>query len=319
MTKESPQRLLEARLDALAEKLINQYEFSDQGFLRMTEPLPILSVWEDEVSADFEDELADYDDSPAEFIRSAFSFGITQRSLIGMGWEARTMSGNSGYVSLSRLLLDQYELYIYTNDNEYLLDEDKLPRIVSLADRSRLLANRYFLRRFVRTNGEAFGVEAFCGMVPDQVWVSEIFKFPYLVDMFVGLFDSMAAKGYNDDVWSEVEAYCKITPAWSLQLEEIEEGAELTPSPEVQEELATFKEEHQLRASAKSWLGKWSAGMTLPDELRDIAMKYELPNDVQPLSFDRLADLLRPIQKRLMVGEYLSLMFTSKVPVYPAS
>ena len=53
MTKESPQRLLEARLDALAEKLINQYEFSDQGFLRMTEPLPILSVWEDEVSADF--------------------------------------------------------------------------------------------------------------------------------------------------------------------------------------------------------------------------------------------------------------------------
>ena len=100
------------------------------------------------------------------------------------------MSGNSGYVSLSRLLLDQYELYIYTNDNEYLLDEDKLPRIVSLADRSRLLANRYFLRRFVRTNGEAFGVEAFCGMVPDQVWVSEIVLFPYLVDMFVGLFDS---------------------------------------------------------------------------------------------------------------------------------
>ena len=64
MTKESLHRLLQTRLEMLADKLVNQYDFSDQGFLQMTQPVPVLSIWDDELSADFEDELADYDDSP---------------------------------------------------------------------------------------------------------------------------------------------------------------------------------------------------------------------------------------------------------------
>lgn len=51
---------LQKRLEDLAQRLVTQYKFSDQGFLQMTRPVAVSSIWEDDLSSCFQDELVEH-------------------------------------------------------------------------------------------------------------------------------------------------------------------------------------------------------------------------------------------------------------------